>query len=258
MSIPGRGQWGWAWFLTGFLAFSATAKDEAPLGLALPSQTMGVAKSAQGREVVWSLWARNQAEVDRRQRVDRWPTAFSKQVEQEKGSIESALIEQGVLTTTHDWPAGCTSFAQTLEQSLPTVLTPRDMEHWLNWMTVFRVSCSNDTERWEPVWRHGVANRLEAMGRWVTEPFEKAVARSDALDTFLNPLLPELSQCLVQAQPEALRQGLDRHEGLRFMATSCGVSSAVLFGSAAQCLECGPHPRRRLSRLSQALVFAWP
>lgn len=251
----------WSWLASACLGltFSAAAQlpdADAPVAVKIEALPLGIAQSPVGRERVWSHWELNQWAVELRIRQQRLPEALAPLVESEdKVSLEQALIARGVLTTPHDWPAGCSSFAEGLQQAIDRPMVPRAVEEWLDWVGVFRISCASEKAHgYEQALEAGLSTQLDRLDGWWTTAFSKAVTRQDVLATFLAKPTPEVQACLEQALPEALRQGLDRHEGLRHMANSCKVSTEALFGRAARCHECGPHPRRRMSRITEALV----
>lgn len=249
------------------LSFSAVAQlpdAEAPVSLKLEPLAQGVGQSAVGREQVWSHWENNLWAVELRIRQKRLPEALAPLVEnQDKADLEKALIARGVLAHPHEWPAGCSSFAQGLQQAIDAPMAPRALEEWLDWVGVFRITCASEkTHGYEQGLEAGLSTQLDRLDGWWTTAFSQAVTRRDALATFLAKPSPELQACLENALPSALRKGLDRHEGLRHMANSCKVSTEALFGKAARCTECGPHPRRRMSRVREAWVALpsdlWP
>ena len=245
---------GLALILSSTLAWAQPSPADAPVDVALSPLRPGVSDTPVGREQVWSRWEMNLSAVELRVRQQAVPEAQKFLLDEERPDVEQALIARGVLTNPHDWPAGCSSFAEGLLLEMGKPQSPRSVEHWLNWLTVFRVQCHAEAGRYEPQWRQALGAQLDQMDGWSTATFSKAVPRQDALNTLLVEIQPALRTCLEQAQPEALRQGLDRHQGLRYMANQCRVSTEAVFGRAARCSECGPHPRRKMSRLTEALV----
>lgn len=248
------GALGLALVLCSGMAWAQSSLADAPVEVTLSPLRPGVSETPVGREKVWSRWEMNLSAVELRVRQQAVPEEQKFLLDDERPDVEQALIARGVLTNPHDWPAGCSSFAEGLLLEMGKPQSPRSVESWLNWLAVFRVQCNAEVGRYEPQWRQALGAQLDQMDGWSTAAFSQAVPRQDVLNTLLVEMQPALRVCLEQAQPEALRQGLDRHQGLRYMASQCKVSTEALFGRAARCSECGPHPRRKMSRLTEALV----
>lgn len=226
-----------------------------PLDVSFERVRDGAARTPEGRERVWSAWERSASAIERRVRANALPAHLAPIAEETGRALEDELVARGVAPDPHGWPAGCKGFGEALAFDLERALDLRRLESWLDWLAVFRVTCPTEaTEPMEPLWDTLWAGKLDALKGWSLAPFLAAVPEADARATFLAPLPTTQRQCMQQELPEALRMGFDRHEGLRHVAHECGLSPEAMFGGAVRCADCGPHPRRRPSRMREALV----
>ena len=240
------------------LGHPAWASDAPPVDVTFSVGPLG--GDPISRERVLSAWSRNTNEVANRVLARTAPEALLES-DGSGHSTEAWLSERGVLPTAHDWPSGCTAFREGLVSHMNTIDHPGAVEGWLQWWAVYQVTCPGAIGH--DVWEAPLVAALDRMDGWATARFSEAVPRQAAVAALLRPLPEPLLSCLVDHHPDVLREGLDRHEGLVRLAKECKVSGSAVFGSATWCADCGPHPRRRPSRLREALVVGpgkagWP
>ena len=236
--------------LAAFLACAGSAGANAGKDTASsPSPTPHV--SAVEKEAVLAVWRQAIRQHERWADSARAPEGASEQLSRERQGTQKALLEEGVLTDGHAWPAGCRAFRQVLAQRLEAIEAPAGLDEWTDWRNTYLVSCQADAARDTAGWTPLVTARVEKMvGGSDTASRLPAWKVSTAL---LEGVPASAWTCMAAHMPEAVRQGLDRHEGLRYVARACQVADGV-FGSAVSCMACGPHPRLSVGRTTRALV----
>lgn len=239
----------------------AASKAPAPMrplviSPALKSVPLVSAETAVGRELVRSDWYRTAQAIELRVRQGKVSQPFLAAYQQDRIQPLSALSQEQVLPDDHAWPSGCSSFGLVLEQTLDRVRTPQGMSRWLDWRMVHSVVCLSDKEQAadDAHWAARVVAPLAVMQEWALAPFVRAVPLEAWVTQAIRPLPLSDLACMRAEWPQALRRGLDRHEGLRYMAKACGLSPEAVFGSTVKCDGCGGHPRSVSRSLRRALV----
>ncbi len=163
------------------------------------------------------------------------------------------LTDAGVLADEHAWPAGCHAFRELLEGRWDSLKTPAQVNDWNDWRVVYVVTCQVDAVKNRDQWLPAITDVLGRLEPWTTQHLWAVVTPHQVAQSLLERVSPQALTCMAAHVPEAIRQGLDRHEGLRYVAKACMVSDTV-FGSAVSCLACGAHPRMMVGRTTRALV----
>lgn len=231
--------------------------------LVLPTLGMAASSQAQGeptplltaveKEAGLTQWRQAIRQVDRAAEAPSAPEALADALAQDRQGTQKQLLESGVLADEHAWPAGCSAFRQVLEERLQAIATPSGIDEWVDWRNVYLVSCQADAARDTAKWQPLLTQKLEALPPETVGRAFAGVSPAQMSHVLLGSLPTSAWTCLAVAMPEAVRLGLDRHEGLRYVARSCQVADSV-FGSAVSCLACGPHPRLSVGRTTRAVV----
>lgn len=231
------------------LAFAGSAAAAPEPANAAPSVPL---LSAVEKEAVLAVWRQGIRQHDRWADSAQAPEGVSEQLTRERRGTQKALLEAGVLSDGHAWPAGCSAFRQVLAQRLEALETPAGLDEWTDWRNTYLVSCQADAARDTAGWAPLVTARVS--GLLAGDTAASGVPAWQVSTALLQGVPATAWTCMAAHMPEAVRQGLDRHEGLRYVARACQVADGV-FGSAVACMACGPHPRLSVGRTTKALVF---
>lgn len=200
------------------------------------------------KEVVLTQWSRQVREVDRWADQPDAPEGLEERLKADRQGTQDALLEQGVLADGHAWPAGCSAFRQVLNERLGALTTATGLNEWNDWRRVYVVSCQVDATADVARWATAFEQRVEQEG--LAPP---SLSAGHVRQAVLEGIPAQAWTCMAAHVPEAVRQGLDRHEGLRYVARACQISDQV-FGAGVSCMACGPHPRLSVGRTTRALV----
>lgn len=219
--------------------------------LALPVAAQRTAITPLAREKAWAQWQQASADLGRWERLRALPSPVQEALFSEAQGLEPALVEAGVLAHSHAWPAGCAPVQEILDGALAHAQTPLGMEAWRDWRAVYQVTCGPAG----PDLQEDVQALTQALERVRTTTLKDWTLPSHVDAWFLGALPDAVWRCMRDQVPEALRSGLDRHEGLAFVARQCAVDPEEVFGEAVRCLDCAGHPQVPQRRLRQA--WAW-
>jgi len=231
-----------SWLLALVLAVGVTPS------FASPPPTSPSTLSFVEKEAVVTQWARQVRDIDRLAEQPEAPEGLGDRLKADRQGTQDALLKEGVLADGHAWPAGCSAFRQVLNERLGALTTATGLSEWNDWRRVYVVSCqvdaATDIARWAPLFEQRVEQEGMAPPSLPAWQVRQAVLEGVPVQAWT---------CMAAHVSEAVRQGLDRHEGLRYVARACQVSDQV-FGAGVACLACGPHPRLSVGRTTRALV----
>lgn len=198
----------------------------------------------QERESAWAAWHQAQDRIWVLWRTQGLQAHMQQGVEQDLERFPAALVAAGVLPAgdDHAWTEGCADFGQALAQATHDIVSPIGVEGWAHWRAVHRVMCGPlDNER---------ALIQATFDRMVPQWLGPSPTLSWA-SLVLDELEEEQWECMASQVPNALRQGLDRHEGLKWVARQCRLEPSWVFGDAQRCTLCTSHPRQPRSPVSE-------
>jgi len=171
----------------------------------------------------------------------------------DRGQLQKELLDVGILADGHAWPAGCLGFKNVLANRLASVKTAAGLDEWADWRHVYLVSCQVDASRNQQEWSPLVARALAQLPYETLQEWPSSINVGEFSSVLLRRVPDQAWTCMAAHVSDAVRQGLDRHEGLRYVARVCQVDDSV-FGEGVSCMACGAHPRLSVGRTNEALV----
>lgn len=207
-----------------------------PLLLPAPALAQGQ-NSLQEREAAWSVWHQSSDAIWMKWRAELLPDKVRQGVQEDMSRFPAQLVQAGVLPAgdDHAWTEGCAAFEGALVHATHEIASPMGVEGWREWRAVHRVMCG-------PI-AHEHALLASAFSRMVPDLLPAPATLSWA-SLVLEELPEEDWDCMASQVPAALRRGLDRHEGLKWVARQCRLEPSLVFGDAQRCNGCTSHPRQ--------------
>lgn len=189
------------------------------------------------REAAWSAWHKSTDALWVKWRSEKLPGPMRLGIQMDLERFPAGLVAAGVLPEgdDHAWTEGCSGFEEVLVHATHEIASPMGVEGWAEWRAVHRVMCGPiEDER----------GLLENTFKRLSSQLPAAHSGLSWPSLVLDELRAEDWDCMASQVPDALRQGLDRHEGLKWVARKCRLEPSLVFGDAQRCSECTAHPRQ--------------